>query len=115
MGKIIVFDLDDTLYLEEDFVASGFKAVDTYLKKNFSLNDFFSVAWKLFLDGDRGFIFNHSVKKFPNFSYPEELIEQLIVIYRNHKPLINILEDSKWALEFYNRKNRLAQYQMAIF
>jgi len=108
MDKIIVFDLDDTLYLEQDFVASGFKAVDEYLKTNYSLNDFFNVAWNLFLDGDRGFIFNHSLKKFPNFSYSDELVEKLIDIYRNHKPMINLLEDSKWALEYYKKRNKLA-------
>ena len=33
--KIIVFDLDDTLYKEEDFVFSGYRAVDAHVKAEY--------------------------------------------------------------------------------
>ena len=33
--KVIIFDLDDTLYLERTFVESGFKAVAEYIEKKF--------------------------------------------------------------------------------
>tara|TARA_B100001093_G_C26764715_1_gene987337 strand:+ start:801 stop:992 length:192 start_codon:yes stop_codon:yes gene_type:complete len=35
---IIVFDLDDTLYNEIDFVNNGFNVVANYLKKKFGVN-----------------------------------------------------------------------------
>ena len=36
--KIIIFDLDDTLYEERTFVESGFRAVAEYLEKHFKIN-----------------------------------------------------------------------------
>jgi len=44
----IVLDLDDTLYLERDYVRSGFKAVDQWLRMHKSFNDFYEEAWRLF-------------------------------------------------------------------
>lgn len=35
MTRVVIFDLDDTLYNERQFVRSGFKAISSYLfKKN---------------------------------------------------------------------------------
>ena len=36
---ILIFDLDDTLYKEKEFVKSGFKAVSRYLHLKFKLNE----------------------------------------------------------------------------
>ena len=36
--KVVVFDLDDTLYKEIEFVKNGFNSVSDYLSKKFKLN-----------------------------------------------------------------------------
>ena len=38
MASVIVFDLDDTLYLERDFVRSGFAAVDRWVSDRFAIS-----------------------------------------------------------------------------
>ena len=38
MKKIIIFDLDETLYDESYFVKLGFKNVSKFLKENFLIN-----------------------------------------------------------------------------
>lgn len=104
MKTVLVFDLDDTLYPEREFVFSGFKAVDTFLKQNFKIEGFFNVAVKLYLSGTRKRIFNASLSSL-NIKFNEEFIQKLVIVYRNHLPIIHLYPDSKWVLHYY--KNRL--------
>lgn len=103
MNTVLVFDLDDTLYPEREFVFSGYKAVDTFLKQNYKIESFFDVASKLFLSGTRNRIFDLALSIL-NIEYDEELIQILLRVYRNHLPTINLYADAKWALNYY--KNR---------
>src|SRR5882762_1725218 len=48
-----VFDLDDTLYLERDFVCSGFEHVGIYAEKELGIPNFAERAWSLFVAGHR--------------------------------------------------------------
>ena len=41
--KIIAFDLDDTLYKEEDFVFSGYRAVDAHVKAEYGFDGSFQI------------------------------------------------------------------------
>ena len=52
MAKSIIFDLDDTLYLERDYVYSGFQELDKFLKAKFKLDGFFETCKKIFDNGD---------------------------------------------------------------
>ena len=45
LSEVVVFDLDDTLYKEVEFVESGFKAVGRHLG-NVSLADELISLWK---------------------------------------------------------------------
>lgn len=102
---LYVVDLDDTLYLERDFVRSGFKAVDIWLSRHTPITFFFKAAWGLFKDGARGDIFNQVLDA--SGYYSEGLVPILVGVYRNHMPVISLLPD---AVEFLNAfpKERLA-------
>ena len=63
--KAILFDLDDTLFLEKDFVKSGFKAVASYIHNKNGIDE-----------------------KFGNNSYS---INEMVDLYRSHIPNINLL------------------------
>ncbi|MGQ9635778.1 MAG: HAD family hydrolase, partial [Bryobacteraceae bacterium] len=54
----VAFDLDDTLYLERDYVRSGFEAVGEWAKERLGIGDFTQRAWRWFQQGRRGDIFN---------------------------------------------------------
>lgn len=90
----VVFDLDDTLYYEADYVASGVKAVCDNIKQKFgiTLDDFYgSNFWQghsdwLGLLCDRAKL-NHSTKP------------HLLNVYRSHEPNISLAESSKLAIE----------------
>lgn len=93
-NKIIVFDMDDTLYLERDYVKSGFAKVSNWISTEFNKQDFFEIAWNLFCKGERGQIFNKSLEIL-DISADEMIVGNCVEIYRNHFPKISLLEDAE--------------------
>lgn len=93
MFKAIIFDMDDTLYPEREYVKSGFKAVDTFLMEK-NIQGFYQLASKYFENGHRGKIFNDVLDTL-NILYEERDIIELINVYRNHFPIINFFEDAE--------------------
>ena len=89
---VIVFDLDDTLYDEVDFVKSGFREVSEFLGDD----KYFDFMWDEFNKNGSGKIFNKLIEKF-NL---EISLNKLIEIYRFHFPNINLPKESKKILEF---------------
>lgn len=87
----IVFDLDDTLYLERDYVRSGFAAVGD-VANEYGISDFASVCQQLFDQGVRGDIFNAALKN-AGRDQPPELIARLVSAYREHTPSIRLLPE----------------------
>ena len=76
--KVIVFDLDDTLYKEIDFLKSAYSEI----AENFGLPEMYAYMLQRYLDGDNAF--KCSIEKY----HLPVTIEQLIEIYRTHKPNI---------------------------
>lgn len=90
---LYVLDLDDTLYLERDYVRSGFEEIDRWLLENRNGAGFFELAWRLFEQGVRGNIFNLVLSEL-NIIKEEDLIERFVGLYRNHIPDIKLLPDA---------------------
>ena len=88
--RAIIFDMDDTLYLERDYVKSGFDAVGVAV----ACPEFGAFCWARFLDGVRGNTFNLACEAFPEVHAE---IGALVEVYRTHVPRIALCED---ALEF---------------
>lgn len=97
MSSVIVFDLDDTLYLEQDYVKSGFAAVDQFLSAR-NIHGFFDIAWRHFCDGGRGDTFNIVLTELA-VSFDESFIKKLVTVYREHKPAISLCPDALYILE----------------
>lgn len=94
----LAFDLDDTLYLERDYVRSGFAHVGRWAAKWLDIADLGERAWNLFEQGHRGDIFDRVIRQVG--SEPRQaLIEHLLWLYRTHVPAIALLPD---AAEFLN-------------
>src|SRR5213082_3476474 len=94
---LVVFDIDDTLYLERDYVRSGFRAVGEWARESLGLSSFFEEAWKCFEKGRRGDIFNVTLEGF-GVRPSDELIRTLLSVYRGHDPAICLLPDSEQCL-----------------
>lgn len=108
MSKVVVFDMDDTLFPEKEFVRSGFKEVDRYLQKKLSINNFFVRAWEKFSSGSRGFIFNQVLHDINYDGDVSILVKELVNVYREHIPSIELFKDAKWALDYYSKMAPLA-------
>lgn len=89
---VIVFDLDDTLYDEVDFVKSGFKEISSYLKDE----KYYNYMCEIFQLEGSGKVFNKLIEKF-NLSIN---INKLIEIYRFHTPSIVLSNESLEILKF---------------
>jgi putative hydrolase of the HAD superfamily len=89
----IVFDVDDTLYLERDYVRSGFGAVGKFIFQEFQLPGFGDACWSQFENGGRGDIFNLVLDEF-HIESNTELVQELLQTYRVHTPEIFLLPDS---------------------
>lgn len=92
--ELVVFDMDDTLYLERDYVRSGFEAVGAYLDQNYCLQGFAAAAWGLFLKGARGDTFNRALTELTGTA-PKTLVSECVDIYRSHYPKIKMLDDAQ--------------------
>lgn len=89
---VIVFDLDDTLYDEVDFVKSGFKEIANYLKDE----KYYNFMCEVFESEGSGKVFNKLIEKFSL----DVNINKLIEIYRFHTPNIVLPNESLELLKF---------------
>lgn len=92
---VVVFDLDDTLYDEIDFVKSGFLEVSDYLKNP----EYYEFMMNIFEKEGSGKVFNKLIDAFSL----DVNIQKLIEVYRFHKPKIELSKESHDLLEFSKR------------
>jgi len=105
--SVVVFDLDDTLYPERDFVRSGFQAVDRWLVSHKAVRGLFELAWQLFEAGERGRIFDQALPRLGLAAAPE-LISQLVAVYRDHEPAIELAPEAADLLAWLRERGPLA-------
>jgi putative hydrolase of the HAD superfamily len=96
--RCVVFDIDDTLFLERDYVKSGLRKVGAWVRENLGADDFFDRAWGLFEEGVRGTIINEGLERCGVEPSPD-LVSTLVQIYRRHEPDISLLPDARSCLE----------------
>jgi putative hydrolase of the HAD superfamily len=131
MISTVVFDLDDTLYDEIEYCKSGFAVVAEFLanppesrhrgtafqavntgrmsvpREAPPAERIFAVLWEQFTAGNRTKTFNAALDEL-GIGYDDELIGELIEVYRNHKPKITLPQDSRDALCELSTKYTLA-------
>lgn len=89
----VAFDLDDTLFLERDYVCSGFAAVGEWVYAQLGLTSFAERAWNLFQAGVRGNIFNLALEE-ASLPASSKTIENMVKVYRGHTPDIRLTPDA---------------------
>ena len=100
MRRVVVFDLDDTLFPERQYVLSGFRAVDAWLQEAKGISGFYDRAKALFEAGSRGNVFDLALAE-SECSGDKGLIGALVRIYREHRPMLNLYEDARWAIDVF--------------
>ncbi|MHC4519195.1 MAG: HAD family hydrolase [Planctomycetota bacterium] len=110
MITAVVFDLDDTLYDEADYCRSGFQAVARFLVRfstNACADDVFACLWGHFTAGNRTRTFNAALEELA-IAPDEDLIRQLVELYRTHRPALTLPPDSRDVLEALKERYTLA-------
>ena len=94
--RVVVFDIDDTLYLERDYVRSGFAAAGAWARAELGVADLGERAWAAFGAGVRGRIFDEALVAC-GAGANGSVVSQLVEVYRSHAPAIEPLADvSAW-------------------
>lgn len=96
--QVLVFDLDDTLYLERDFASSGFRAVDAWLAEHARVEGFAAHCEDAFAAGHLGRVFDQALAAV-GVDVHETLVAQLVAVYRGHEPQISLAADARRYLE----------------
>jgi putative hydrolase of the HAD superfamily len=101
-----VFDVDDTLYLERDYVISGFAAVGAWARANLGIDDLEETAWRAFLAGQRGKVFDavleaHGIRD-------DRYVESMVEVYRHHRPDITLEPDARRCLDTLHQRMPVA-------
>ncbi len=96
----LVFDLDDTLFAEREFVLGGLRAAGDWASEALGISGLTEAATKLFESGRRALIFDEALAQIEVKATPE-LIAKLVSVYRKHEPVLHLLPDAqailKWA------------------
>ena len=109
MITTVIFDLDDTLYDEIEYCKSGFRTVADFLANlsNVPAPDIFNALWNQFTAGNRKNTFDKTLDDI-RIDYDDNLIQELINVYRNHVPEITLPSESQKILHELNKKYALA-------
>lgn len=98
MNKVLVLDLDDTLYAELDYLKSAY----TFISKKLSIDD--SLLYALMLEK---YLNSEDVFKFLVDEYNADM-QSLLSWYRFHDPDINLYSGVKEFLETYSKSSEIA-------
>lgn len=83
--EVVIFDLDDTLYSEKEYIKSGYKAVSRLLPQ---INDAEGKLWKAFEERKCAF----DVVLLSEGILTEKLRKLCVEEYRSHKPNIHLYD-----------------------
>jgi putative hydrolase of the HAD superfamily len=82
---VVVFDLDDTLYSEKDYVLSGYRYLADLIERLYS-----KITYQSFLDAitkNKADVFDYVIAE---NGLPVSLKQHLILAYRYHAPIISL-------------------------
>jgi len=105
--QAVVFDLDDTLYAERDYVRSGYRAVAEHLRRQTGRTEpFEDWLWRRFEAGQAGGALDALDEHF-SLSLGPEGLAGLVGVYREHRPLIAPRPGAPEVLRRLGRRFRL--------
>jgi putative hydrolase of the HAD superfamily len=94
--KVIVFDMDDTLYHEIDYLISAYRQISEYLEKTYEIIGVFPFMIKKYHEKKNVFdeVNRHYFLKVP--------ISEYLLMYRNHIPEIQLETETEKTLFILN-------------
>ncbi|QPC47652.1 HAD family hydrolase [Mangrovibacillus cuniculi] len=104
MIKAVIFDLDDTLISEKEYIESGYRHISKILSERFSKDErtLYQLLLELLNDSSKN-VFNRLLDRL-EIVYTKENILELVEEYRNHNPDISFFDDVLPCLEQLKNK-----------
>lgn len=94
MIRGLVLDVDDTLYLERDYVRSGFRHLDVWCERELRVSGIGTRAWSLFEEGVRRTTITDALAD-SGVRITTDLVHEVVEQYRSHAPDIHLLPDAE--------------------
>ena len=95
MLRAVIFDLDDTLYPEASYVASGFRAAGAALAAQHGVAGFAAMATAVASEGFAGKVFDEALRR---LGADTSLAPFCLAAYRAHRPEIELFPEADEAL-----------------
>lgn len=93
MEKVVIFDLDDTLYKEIDYLRSAYKEISNFIESEYDKREVYEFMISCYEVGKNAF-----ADVIIKYNLPIS-VDYLISIYRSHKPDISLDSDTQFVLE----------------
>ena len=91
--KVFVFDLDDTLYKEVDYLKSAFREIASFLEFNYGLSDVYDRLLQYWQNGENAF--ENVIKE----GHLPLQVGDLLKMYRVHRPQISLDNNTRQVLD----------------
>ena len=104
---VLVFDLDDTLYLESEFARSGFETASAWLEQEIGVANFAGHCHAIFATGRRSRVFDEALVA-AGITCDQSLVDKMVDVYRHHLPRIALAADAQRYLRNPARNGRIA-------
>ena len=106
--EAVIFDLDNTLYDEEQFVRSGFRAVSNYMTEKHGIDKevFYHLLLSIFSKRGRERVFDTALSEMNLCK--KEIVLEMVEIYRSHLPQISLYKAAHDVLLEIKKKYRVA-------
>lgn len=108
MIKVVLYDLDNTLYDERQYFLSAYSAISDYIAKSYGVETPKIYDVMVGLLNEKGslypYLFNDTLTKL-GLSYDLKYIKRLVSIFHSVEPNILLYEDAKFAIEELKKRN----------
>lgn len=92
-SRVVVFDLDDTLYKERDYLLSAYREIAARIESHYTLEGVFDRMVEWWQNGQN--VFQHLIDTYRL----DETLDDLLTVYRSHVPAIRLDEVTKRQLD----------------
>ena len=92
-SRVVVFDLDDTLYKERDYLLSAYREIAAGIESRYSLEGIFDRMVEWWQEGENVF------RRLIGTYRLDETLDDLLAVYRSHVPAIRLDEVTRRQLD----------------